>query len=75
VQVGNRRDRPAVGFLGERLESVAAPQARLDVRDRDAAVKGGDRRAHGARGVALHHDQVGLELGEHIVKPRHQGRD
>ena len=66
----------AVHLFRPGFVDVAAAQARLDMRDGDAAVKGGERADHGAGRVALHDDAIGpgavVDIAKRQQKPRGQ---
>lgn len=59
-----------IGLLGPRAVDVARAQSRLDVRDPDLPVKGGERRGEGRRRVAVDENDVGLEVVQHIAHPQ-----
>ena len=67
VQRGEAADDLAIDLFGPGMVDVAAPQACLDVRDRNLAVVGGKRAGHRGRGVALDHHPVGPLFVEHFA--------
>ena len=58
-------DQP-VQLLGEGAVDIVTAQPRLDMGHRNALVERRQCRGHGGGGVALHHDDVGLRLVEHL---------
>ncbi len=72
VQVAHARQHATVRLLRVGVEAVEAAQTRLDVRHRDPAVEGRERRPEGAGGVALHHDQVRSLLREALLQAGEQ---
>jgi len=74
VEHRDRCDDPAVHLFGPGVVDVARAQPRLDMRDRDLAVIGGQRPRHRGRGVALHDDEVGPFGIHHLAKPDQQPR-
>src|SRR5689334_15360487 len=59
VERGEAADDLAVDLFGPRMVDVAAPEARLDVGDRNLAVVGGERPGHRGGSVALDHHPIG----------------
>ena len=57
VDRGDPRSRPAVQLLGERMEEVEAPEAALDVGDRDAQRATHRRAEHRRHRVPVHEDE------------------
>ena len=70
VQRGDQAGDAAVEFLGPGGLKVAGAQAGLDVNQRHAAVKRGQRGRHDRGRVALGDNAVGPALGQHGVEAR-----
>jgi hypothetical protein len=70
-QVGLRINRRAIFLLRPRQERIVGPEARLDVRDRNARGECGERRAKRARGIALDDQQVGNFAQSRKQRRRH----
>jgi hypothetical protein len=63
-----------VHLLRERARRVFGAWPRLHVAHRDAPVEGGERPGQRGRGVAVHEQQVGLELREQRIERGQQPR-
>ena len=74
--IGDLRDDLPVHLFRPRLLNVAASKACLDVRNRNAAIIGGERADHGAGRVALHDDPIWpsavVDFADRQQKPRAQ---
>ena len=76
VQEAQRRDQVGadpVRLLGHR--AVEAPQAGLQVGDRDSQLRRAERRAEGRVDVARHDHQVGTLCPQHRLESLHHARD
>ncbi len=74
VQAGRQRGRAAVHFLRPRRLQIAGAQPRLDVHERHAAVKGGQRRRQHRRGVSLGNHAIGPVALQSVVQSRQTTR-
>ena len=74
MQAGHGADDLAVNLLGPGVIDIARAQPRLDVIDRQLAVIGGERAAHGGGGIALDHDPRRPRLVHHRAQPGEQPR-
>ena len=70
MQIGDAANEQPVNLLRPRRVNVAGAQPRLDMRDRDVVIKGGERPGKGRGCVPLDDDPVGAPGGENPADPR-----
>ena len=69
VKIRQHRRQAPVDLLGKRRPLVERAQPGLNMAHRHHGVKGRHRRAHDARGVALHDDPIGIRLLDDRAHP------